>query len=148
MLKVDKLRGIRLSSLWLIAILSLLLLAGCGMCGNDVLEDVKSPNGKRHAVIFGRHCGATTGFSTQVSILRSSETVPKGTGNTFIADDDHGAVRVGVKGTMDVRLRWESDEVLIITYPQEARVFQKEGNRAGVNIRYETTSASSSPPGS
>ena len=37
-------------------------------CGNDLVKEVPSPNGKMKAVVFQRDCGATTGFSTQISL--------------------------------------------------------------------------------
>jgi hypothetical protein len=40
-----------------------------GGCGNDMLATIPSPSGGRKLVIFQRACGATTGFSTQASLL-------------------------------------------------------------------------------
>jgi hypothetical protein len=39
-----------------------------------------SPDGRRDAVMFQRDCGATTGFSTQISILDTGGQ-PAGSGN-------------------------------------------------------------------
>lgn len=66
-------------------------LAACdSACANRVLRELPSPDGSRRAVIFDRDCGATTGFSTQVSVVGADD-VPAGTGNVFIADSNHGA---------------------------------------------------------
>jgi hypothetical protein len=115
-----------------------LLLFGCDMCGNDVVMETKSPNGKLKAVIFERNCGATTGFSTQVSVIPSNSDLPSERGNVFSADDNHHTVDVGGKGTMDVKLIWESDNSLRIIYPKNARVFQRSASETGVSISYET----------
>ena len=56
-----------------------------GLCGNDVIEEVVSPNGKTKALVFQRDCGATTGFSTQISILSYQARLPDKPGNVFIA---------------------------------------------------------------
>jgi hypothetical protein len=79
--------------------------AGCvDPCGNAVLSEEYSPNREFRAVVFERDCGATTGFSTQVSVLTANgqfltqpswlhSTQP---GNVFVADTDHGNVRSGL----------------------------------------------------
>ncbi|MGH9792758.1 MAG: hypothetical protein ACRD5W_16245 [Candidatus Acidiferrales bacterium] len=119
-------------------ILFLLYLASaCGICSNDVAWESTSPDGKLKAVIFMRNCGATTDFSTQVSILESSATLPNDSGSIFIADADHGAVLVNRKGIMDVRLTWKSQHRLVISYPGRARIFEQENVVRGVAIRYE-----------
>lgn len=120
------------------ALLSLLFLVACGLCGNEIVSEVESPSGKQKPVIFQRDCGATTGFSTQISVLRKWQSLPDDGGNVFIADDDHGAVPLGAKGTMNVRIRWESETALVISYPEKARIFRKETTHRGVSIRYES----------
>jgi hypothetical protein len=39
------------------------------LCGNRVIETALAPDGKTKALVFERDCGATTDFSTHVSIL-------------------------------------------------------------------------------
>lgn len=57
------------------------------MCGNKVLSESVSPDGRLKAVIFKRDCGATTAYSTQVSILNSSDALPNSGGNTFAMEE-------------------------------------------------------------
>ena len=54
------------------------------MCGNEVFEEQLSPDGKLKAVIFQRDCGATTGFSTQISVLNSHKKLKNESGNVFV----------------------------------------------------------------
>ena len=61
--------------------------AACSLCGNDISQTVPSPAGGLKAVVFDRDCGATTGFSTQVSILYATESLPNDGGNTLVLDD-------------------------------------------------------------
>jgi hypothetical protein len=56
------------------------------MCGNEVFKEVYSPNQELKAVIFQRDCGATTGFSTQVSLLAKAEALPNESGNILIIE--------------------------------------------------------------
>jgi hypothetical protein len=46
-------------------------------CANEVLSQTVSPDAKMKAVVFQRDCGATTGFSTQVSIIQNSSLLSK-----------------------------------------------------------------------
>jgi invasion protein IalB len=51
------------------------------MCGNTVLAETSSPDGKYRAITFDRDCGATTNASTQVSVIRSWWYLRNTTGN-------------------------------------------------------------------
>ena len=53
------------------------------MCGDDVLAEDVSPNGKKKVTVFQRDCGATTGFSTQASILDAESKLPARGGNVL-----------------------------------------------------------------
>jgi hypothetical protein len=74
-----------------VAALLLCLNAGCDLCGNEEAFRVPSPDGKIEAVVFERDCGATTDFSTQISILPKGASVQSGAGNALTADTNHGA---------------------------------------------------------
>lgn len=53
-------------------------------CQNSIQREVASPDGVYKAIVFGRECGAETGFSTQVSILSASNAMlPNQPGNTL-----------------------------------------------------------------
>jgi hypothetical protein len=112
-------------------------LDGSDLCRNNELQTNYSPGGDRKAVVFQRDCGATTGFSTQVSILRSSEKLPNKGGNTFIADTDKGQAPDGRGGGPEIKLRWVKEEQVEVIYDKRARVFRKEEVVDGVKIKYE-----------
>lgn len=100
--------------------------AGCDLCGNEFGYEQLSPDGKTKAVAFERDCGATTGFSTQVSVLPSATKLPNEAGNIFVAD-----------GNFKIRLEWEANDKLLVRYPVGARVRFKKDSEAGISIRYE-----------
>jgi len=106
-------------------------------CANEEIQTITSPDGKHKAIVFQRDCGATTGFSTQVSLLRFSDRLPKSAGNTFIADTDHGKAPAGPGGGPDVNAQWTSGNELVVKYDKRARVFRFEESVGGVTIRYE-----------
>lgn len=76
------------------------------MCGNYLHSESISPNGRYKAVIFQRDCGATTGFSTQISIVKTSEVLKNRPGNIFIVD--------GHPDRYAPNIFWSSDSELVI----------------------------------
>jgi len=117
---------------------ALMLLLGAGaawqgmqdlgdMCANRVLEDIRSPNRQRRAVVFLRDCGATTGYSTQISVLPANTVLENEGGNLFVADH---------LGNHAVRVRWVDGDTIEIFPPRDARVFRAEARVAGVTARY------------
>lgn len=114
-----------------------LMLGACSdSCSNEVVESVTSPDGAREAVMFQRDCGATTGFSTQVSIIERGEPL-SGSGNVFRADDDHGAARTGPWGGSWAEMEWLASDRLLIRYATNSRLFEKDESVSGVAISYE-----------
>jgi hypothetical protein len=120
-----------------LSLLALLTCTGCSdACHNTVASRSLSPDGAFEAVPFQRDCGATTGFSTQISIL-SPKDQPAGGGNAFIADDDHGVARVGSWQGSWAEAKWLAPDQLLIRYDAKSRLFKKSENVFGVRITYQ-----------
>jgi hypothetical protein len=116
---------------------ALMICSGCSdACQNTVASRSLSPDGKHVAVLFQRDCGATTGFSTQISVLDDSGN-PSGFGNTFIADDDHGAAHVGSWDGPWAETRWLSADRLLIRYAAKSRLFKQSERASDVSIIYQ-----------
>jgi len=114
-----------------IGILALVIsLSGClgDLCGNEIVSDTPEQAGRVRAIVFVRDCGATTGFSTQVSILDEKQSVPNEPGNTFVAHD-----------RLSVSVRWTAPDRLVVTYPAQAKVFLQENQLKAVKVSYEQT---------
>lgn len=109
-----------------------------GMCGNEVLAEYPSPDGRLKAVVFQRDCGATTGFSTQVSILPVSSALENEGGNRFSADTDHRRAPSGQGGGPEVRFHWVSDTNAELQHHQFARIFRANANAKGAQVAYVT----------
>ncbi|HEY7181405.1 MAG TPA: hypothetical protein VIC84_08295, partial [Blastocatellia bacterium] len=81
---MKKMETFILSCLLLLSIYS----AGClnlaDGCGNEILRVHYSPTKKLKAVVFERDCGATTGFSAQISIIPANSDLPNKAGNVFV----------------------------------------------------------------
>jgi hypothetical protein len=115
---------------WCLApIITWFFLGGCGLCGNELGYEEAAPDGKLKAVVFERDCGATTHASTQISILAKSEHLPNKSGNIFIA-----------RGDLKIRMHWNSDSELLVTYPPGTDVSLKERQRGKVSVRYVESS--------
>jgi len=111
---------------FLITITCLLWAVGCGLCRNEIGHEEYSPDRKLKAVVFKRDCGATTGFTTQVSLLGSAERLPDEAGNVFIADGDP-----------KIRVLWQSNNEVLVRFPPETKVHLKQNQAARVSVRYE-----------
>lgn len=127
--------------------MALLLLVAAGLCalsflfhdlcGNRVLGEASSLDQRHKAVVFQRDCGATTGFSTQVSVIGAQDALTNESGNVFTADSNHGAVPLSAAGGPVVQVRWVSRNALVITHHAGARVFKQKDSVLGVAVAYE-----------
>ena len=108
------------------------------LCANTILAEHPSPSGKRKAVVFDRDCGATTDFSTQVSILPSSSSLGNEGGNLFSADTDHRRAPSWKNGGPEVRFIWVSDTNAELQHHQFARVFRANTKAEGTQVAYSS----------
>ena len=110
----------------------LLLLFGVGyflfsdMCANTIVNASTSPNGKWKAVLFERNCGATTGFSSQISLIKADKELNNEAGNIYIADGY----------PKDYTLKWGSDTTVKIGGAY-GKNYKKETQFNGVRFSYE-----------
>ena len=133
-------RCLGFSFITMLAALSAACINITGDCGNEILKEIRSPTGKLKAVVFQRDCGATTGFSTHVSVLPSEQQLPHEGGNVFAADTDHGKAPSGPGGGPIVDVSWTNETELLVRYDKRARASQNQPALAKVHVRYETFS--------
>ena len=113
------------------------VIGGCSdACQNSTVSTAAAPASDLKAVLFQRDCGATTGFSSQVSVTGADE-APAGGGNVFVADTDHGVAEAASWGGPWVEARWLSPQQLLIRYDAKARVFTQNASVSGVTVAYE-----------
>ena len=106
------------------------------MCGNKIIRTELSPNKKHKIVIFWRDCGATTDFSTQVSILKVDEKLENESGNIFSADSEHGKAKTDENNIIAINSKWLNNDKVIITYDKNARIFKTENLLDEIEIEY------------
>ncbi|WP_440223544.1 hypothetical protein ACQQ2N_21075 [Dokdonella sp. MW10] len=104
------------------------------LCENTLLEQAYSPDGRMRLVVFERSCGATTGFSTQASLLDAGEPLGDEGGNVFIADTDHGRAPAAAHGGPALDVQWMDDGNVELHHDARARVFHALDALRGVRI--------------
>jgi hypothetical protein len=78
------------------------------------------------AVIFQRDCGATTGFSTQISIVTKGSKLSSSAGNLFVADTHLGKAPAASWGGPEVEVNWTTNRTVRVVTHRDARVLHKE----------------------
>ncbi len=127
------------ATIWIVSILVALLVAACvalylffsslpDMCGNEIFQEVYSPSHQYKAVLFQRDCGATTGFSTQVSILNENDVLENEGGNTYIADKHPNETKL--------QLTWLAEQSLEIGN-SDTNAFTRNNEVIGVSVNYK-----------
>jgi hypothetical protein len=87
---------------------------------------MSSPDDSLDAVVFRRDCGATTGLSTQISLLRKGTSLPNGPGNVFSADTNYGVAPSAKWGGPPVDVKWSAKRTLIVVTDPAARIFRQD----------------------
>jgi hypothetical protein len=123
----------------IILIVGYLLISGLNLlfgdlCGNDVISEIYSPDKKMKVVVFRRSCGATTGFSTHVSILNAWDKLSNDeAGNVYCLDD-----------VIPLNITWIGNEKLNIVRSVPSATFTKASTHLvlpffqQVKITYDT----------
>jgi hypothetical protein len=102
-------------------------------CANPERQRVRSPNGRHDLVVYDRDCGATTDYSTQVSVLPRGATA-RGRGNAYV--NDH---------VVPLTVAWTSDTGAAIRYPPGLRGLKEARRVGGVGVRYAEDSTVRDP---
>lgn len=98
---------------------------GLNLCASNPLYQQTSPNGKVEAIVFNYDCGATTGFSTQVSLLPSGKAID-GPGNVLVTD-----------GKNRIKVKWLSNSEVVIRNTKGLKTYKQLSNYNGVIINYQ-----------
>jgi hypothetical protein len=64
--------------------------------------------------------------------------MPTGSGNIFVADDDHGAAAIGAWAGPRAEVQWLSADGLLVRYARDSRIFKQEHRRSGMSISYRS----------
>lgn len=119
-----------------IVLVSVFVLAVCGLatlfifqgCEDTIKADVRSPDGKYTATVYERDCGATTDFSTIVSVREGFAKFKGDALGPVIVEGQH---RIDVIWDGNTRLR------LLCQDCRESEIFKQERSWQGVVISLE-----------
>lgn len=107
------------------------------MCSNEVISEYLSPDKGKRVVVFQRACGATTGWSTQASVLPFSKTLLNKDGNLYISNTDLAVLHGGSDGP-NLEVTWTSNRSVVLTHHPKTRVLKAEAEVSGVQVSYVT----------
>lgn len=82
----------------------MLLLDGCGMCSDEIITQVRSPDGRYDAVVLVRGCGATTSDVTRIHLEERRWLLPNSV----------ELIAVGHYRPPEMRVSWMADRRLLI----------------------------------
>lgn len=89
------------------------------MCHNVVYKEYLSPNKLLKAIVFQRDCGATTSFSTHISIIDFDKSIKNTQGNIYITK--------GVPKDIIIHIYWQDNDKLVLQVPRGSE-YKAENN--------------------
>ncbi len=110
----------------LIAALAWQLGDSAGLCANEPIATEVSPDGTLKAVLFRRNCGATTSYSTQLSIIPAKRSLPNEPGNIFVQ-----------RGEATVAIHWIDAHPLRVSGAGAGTASLQLADYRGIQITYE-----------
>ncbi len=99
-------------------------LAGCGA---DIYKTLLSPDGRSTAISYNFDCGATTGFSTQLSILPAKA----------LFDRDKYPPVLILDNKWDLNMQWNDNASLHVAIPKSVHVYKKEDRSGTISVIYD-----------
>lgn len=118
----------------LIILVGLVVFAGVlitrNMCGDDVLSEEVSPDGRNVAVVMERSCGATTPYIYHVNLRSKAHRFSREWGGTVTEGQVFSVARVGV------RAEWIGNDQLQIVCGQAREVRNRPASWQGIRILY------------
>ncbi|WP_442603123.1 hypothetical protein [Paenibacillus sp. KN14-4R] len=95
-----------------------------GLCGNTIINKVEQPrNGLYEAVYFKRDCGATTGDSFHLSLIKHGSELENDRGNIFISNSEF-------------QLIWQEPKNIVVI-GGSGENFKKTSKFKGIEITYK-----------
>lgn len=103
------------------------------LCGLDIASELISPDGQYKAYIYQFDCGATTPFTSNVTVLENNAKLEYKSGNLFSA---YGGSKTGSWHGPYTEVEWVADNKLSISYIADAVVTKKKKSVGEVSAKY------------
>lgn len=115
-------------------------MASGGSCGYSQLKEYPSPDSTKKIVVSLFDCGATTGYSTQISLHDADEVMQQEKpiyGNTDLGERIHDRTVAVYGKEVEVRVNWNDNQHVTLGYAPENRevLNQLEEQMDGVTIQ-------------
>ena len=104
------------------------------LCENVEVRRLPSPDGRLDLVVFERNCGATTDFSSQVSLVPHGASVDDRPGNVYIYGH-----------RVPLALTWHSAAAIAVHYPPGFRGLTEARSVRGVSVEFAEDTAVKEP---
>ena len=125
------------------------------LCGAEVRRVVASPGGRHRAVVSVGSCGATTGFTGNVSVVGPRGTPPADNRGNALRVRDPGPYPDGPCGEArsaveTIEVRWAAADSLVVEYDRCGEVVSRADAVRGVRVLarpVERASPASAPAG-
>jgi Family of unknown function (DUF5412) len=107
-------------------------------CGNLITSADLSPDKNYKLVVFVRDCGATTGKSTQVAIMRSDKSLSdEDSGNVLVLGDRYAVGQFNKYGGPEVKVSWLSDDSVLVEFDRGVETFTKLDSLNEIKFVYQ-----------
>jgi len=103
-------------------------------CETQVISKNVSPNENLIAVVYGRSCGSTEGYTTHVSLLKDKIEPPSFAGNILVVDSNYQRAPSDDLGITTIAVEWLSQNKIALTYSKKVRVFRSNKEHHGVTV--------------
>ena len=104
-----------------------------GDCNNHIYAQIKNNDNTFKILKFDRECDATTGNSIQLSLVKSTDSLPNKSGNLFISNSKVGGY---IENDTSVQPSWTDDTTILIKYDKDLNIFKKDSLVYNVKIVY------------
>jgi hypothetical protein len=98
-----------------------------GLCGNTIIQTSTSPNQKYKLVLYQRDCGATTGFSSQISLLDIDKKLD--------LEDDSGNIYIAKGYPDNFEIIWLSNNSVLIKRTL-TETYKMKKKFSGISFKY------------
>jgi len=99
------------------------------LCDNTVISKMTTPGATPVVYIHRRDCGATTGYSYNVTIYSTDRELGSGSGNVFV-----GTVAEGDES--DITVEWIEKKTLLISLRGDWKAFHETTEYEGFSIKF------------
>ena len=106
-------------------------------CEAKVISKKVAPEGNLVAVVYGRTCGSTEGYTTHVSLLKDMNKTPSTAGNILVIDSNYQQTPSDELGIAKIAVDWLSPNKVALSYSKKARIFRSYKEYKGVSVEHQ-----------